>query len=32
MILESGEAPLRVERHGIFVDRVDHHNLETDMP
>ena len=32
MILELGEAPLRVERPGVLVDRVDYHHLEPDMP
>ena len=32
MIFEPDEASLRVERYGVTVDRVDHHNLGPDMP
>jgi hypothetical protein len=32
MILELRETPLRVERYGVAVDRVDHHNFEADVP
>src|ERR1700683_389052 len=31
MILRPSEAPLSVERHGILVDSVHHHNFEPDM-